>query len=203
MTEALVEFTRDGKTYRTKLTPERHATIVETFRKGGTPRMVAGKARVAEDTLLRWLRNGESDWKAWDEGNADEQTIFAQLFIDARDAIADRDLSWLDEVKSGEKTWQRFAWLLERTAPTEFAVTPAALTKRLEIRDGEGRVLKIEGGSDPLDTLRVLQEAGVRVPAPGGAEDKPAAPRGALPAAREVLAEPAEGEPSADGVPAD
>lgn len=194
---------------RTKLTPAMHTVIVASFKRGGTQTMAAGAARIGQSTLSDWIVAGRREWEAWNAGELDELTDRARLALDIDEACAGVFLEAIEIVREGKQGWQSSSWVLERRLPTEFAITDRVVTKRLEITGDGGGPVKLEGGSALGDALAIIKAAGALPETidgeavEAGDEVGAATARRALPAARDVLAEPAEGEPSADSVPAD
>lgn len=110
-----------------KKTPEVLAAIVKSVRDGAYAKHAAQAVNIDESTLYDW-RNADADFDQAIKAAA------AQRTNDAIRAIADH----------GERNWQAYAWLLERTNPGDFreqkatevsgSLTMAGLAELLETR---------------------------------------------------------------------
>lgn len=158
-------------------------------------------SRIPERTVFRWLEKGRvavAEWADRVDELADgepvpELDVYGEFFLDAAEAIAERERGWLNAIKAAEEkttAWQRYAWLLERTNPGDYA-----------LKEGVSRVaLAAGGGKQPnagvaLNAVALLLVEAGAAQGPAGAvvdqlEDGNARSRRALPAAGEVLAEP-------------
>lgn len=86
-----------------KQTPEVKAAIVESVRNGAYAKHAALAAGISKSTLYEWI-DADADFAGLIEKAAAERTNQGIR------AIADH----------GERSWQAWAWLLERTSPEDF-----------------------------------------------------------------------------------
>lgn len=199
-----------------RFTPARQAKLTEAFRGGATMRIAAGVSRTPLRTLQQWLQRGRLELEEWAEiaellpetEEPPEWSIHASFYVEVAEAIAERDLRWLSKIESGDtgedsrgkpKDWQRYAWLLERTSPDEFALKEGV--RRLELTGAGGGPIRHEGSTQLAAILKVLEGAGAieerSVAQLGAGDDRP---RDAVSAPGAVLAELAAGEPAAGGL---
>lgn len=92
-----------------------HAAIVEAFKHTIVLSNVAGQVRRHKDTIKAWLQTGNDDLKAG------RKTDFAQFFIDTKSALSETIRQLEQKLLYGDdKSWQRFAWYLERCAREDY-----------------------------------------------------------------------------------
>lgn len=188
-----------------RLTADARATFVKALASGLSIDKAGALARIPGTTVDRWLQKGRAAVAEWgeaceelpdDAASIPALDVYGEFFLDAAEAIAKRELGWLQAIKASEEkssAWQRYAWLLERTNPGDYA-----------LKEGISRVALAAGGAKQANTgvalnavALLLVEAGAAQGGPGAAgavvdqlQGEDARPRAALPAAREVLAEP-------------
>lgn len=183
------------------ITPAKKRALMDAFADGATQRIACGVARVAPRTFQTWMRRGHDDLNEWAEeceALADDlepgdpapdwpkPTTYAGFYLEVAQSLAQRDLEWMRALRGTsakeQGQWQRYAWLLERTSPGEFALKDTA---RLD-PTAEGGPAKIEDRSASLaDVARVLEAVGALALISRGA-DRPEVPadRALLPAPR-------------------
>ena len=108
---------------QTKLTPEVHASIVASVRRGAYLGTAAQYAGIAHETLIAWRRKGREDL---DKGGRAARSPFALLELDVTRGMAEVEeacVSSILAIGNGQKQWAAFAWYLERTRPHRFGRT--------------------------------------------------------------------------------
>ena len=94
--------------------PHRSA-LLESIRKGAPPLKACESAGVKRSTYYGWQEKGRADQEAG------KLTAFAEFLDDLRKAEADFIATTTAKIyDAGPKTWQAFAWLLERRFPELF-----------------------------------------------------------------------------------
>lgn len=184
-----------------RLTEEARKAFVDALAHGLSINKAGALARIPPTTVDRWLQKGREALAAWAEACealADDDPVpaldvYGDFFLDAAEAIAQRELGWLKKLEASEEksaAWQRYAWLLERTNPGDYALKEGI--SRVALAAGGGKAPNSEVALDAV--ALILVQAGVagaagaaRAVLDQAAEDRP---RAALPAAGEVLAEP-------------
>ncbi len=199
------EINRRSKELLPRLSPDVIAKMLEGVADGLTMRKSAALVRLAPRTLDRWLQKGRLEIDAWadevDEAPDDAEIpppgIYGSFYLDAAEAIARREHKWLKALWSAnekDSQWKRLSWLLTATAPGDYAVSEKV--QRLELAGTVNVRSEVKLGV--AGVFEVLRESGALAELEGG----DTRPRAALPAAPEVLAESADGERAASGVPA-
>lgn len=125
--------------------PERHAVIVEEFRRGTPTPFVAAAAGISLSCLSQWLRKGE-----------EEGSEYASLLEDVRAAEAEWVRESLDEIQryKGAGSWKARAWLLEKRHPEVFG-------PRLVVTGEDGGAVNVRHEVDGLSAaLARLAERG-------------------------------------------
>lgn len=146
---------------------EQVAVMLDAIANGLTAGKAAALARILPNTSRMWLRKGRDELDAWaaqvDEEPGDAEIpdpgMYASFYLDMAEAIAKRELGWLKELHAENdrsSQWQRIAWLLERTAPGDYALTEKV--QRLELAAAVD--VKVQGVLGVADVFSVLRSAG-------------------------------------------
>ena len=98
-----------------EITEEDVEVISDNFNKTLVMTTVAGLSGRHVQTIEGWLRQGEADYM-----NSTD-TLFRNLYINVKAAIATRILTLEQKIENNETGWQRFSWLLERTVRKEYS----------------------------------------------------------------------------------
>lgn len=191
--------------------------IVESLHDGATLKQAAQIARVSRGTIGVWLQKGRAALDEWaaqveeqypagdppddaDLPDLDEYGVFA---LDAEQALGQRNLRWMKALEAGDEKgqgWTRFAWLLERTTPDEFALKEGVI-RRLEITGAGGGPVRATSEVQISAVAHILAQAGLQAGPLAQLEEGDARPRAALPAPAPILAESADGIPAAGSLP--
>lgn len=183
------------------ITPAKKRLMIEAFADGATMRIACGVARVVPWSAYRWLKRGREELEVWaaecedlaetlEPGDPAPKwpplTEHSRFFLDITEAIASRDRRWVKKLESWDEKgqgWTKYAWLLERTAPGEFALKEGV--QRVEHTGADGGAIKIEDRSASLaDVARVLEAVGALAQLGRGTD------RAALPDNRALLPAP-------------
>ncbi len=100
----------------TKFNPARAKGIIEAIAKLVPYTVIAEAHQIDRSTLYDWIQKGFEDLK---NGNKTALARFAYT-LKKRECEAISQL--LDDIKSGVKSWQSRAWILERRFPMDFAI---------------------------------------------------------------------------------
>lgn len=104
-----------------------HAAIVEAFKHTIVLSNVAGQVRRTKDTIRSWMKRGENDIK---EG---KDTEIARFFVDVKQALSGTIRNLEQKLLYGDdKSWQRFAWYLERCAREDYGADAGIIEEILE-----------------------------------------------------------------------
>jgi hypothetical protein len=100
------------------LTAVAKKTILTAIRSGSTYCDAAEAAGVCYETFRAWRQHGELDVR---EG---KKSVFASFFVAFKKARAEFVTIGVKRIERASiKTWQAYAWLLERRRPKDFALT--------------------------------------------------------------------------------
>jgi len=97
-----------------ELTPKDHANIVAAYKNTIVLSNVAGICRRHKETIKRWLDKGSEDILAGKE------SLFATLYADVKEVLAELKLKHEQELLQGGNGWQAIAWYLERCAYADY-----------------------------------------------------------------------------------
>lgn len=100
--------------FHTALTPELHQTIIENVKHVITPRQVARMSRILDKNLFNWLKRG------YEEASREENTIFAQLFLDFEQKLGEVVKEFIETLRNRETNWQATYELLKVAARDDF-----------------------------------------------------------------------------------
>ena len=129
---------------RIKLTPKRHATIVEAISKGHYLITAAKLAGVGKSTISHWIKRGKDE----DAGIYHEFALEVEIAHQKGESFLVSTV--VDAVESGE--WRAAAWMLERKYFKRWAKQ-----SRVEVSGAEGAPIKIEPVSEERVMLAVQQ----------------------------------------------
>ncbi len=96
------------------LTPETYKKIVDQVAKDLSLSNAARIARVVPKTLCNWMERGLSDI------NENKESVFAQFFLDVKDAQGRKISMLLSKIEKGKRNWQALAWILEKCCAEDF-----------------------------------------------------------------------------------
>jgi len=97
------------------LTKKDVETISKNFSRTLVLSTVAGLSQRHEQTIKAWLKQGEEDYFNGTD------TLFKELYTKVKTAISNR-IAYLEKsIEDNKSGWQRFAWLLERTARKDYS----------------------------------------------------------------------------------
>lgn len=129
--------TRRKRGRPTKYSPEVGARVIGAMRIGAIPKVAAGAAGVNQDTVYRWLREGNrmpprtrrNPAPVDGEGRPILQTLrdFSEAYEKAMEACEVRQLQNINAAAAGNvdkgvtPQWMAAAWLLERRHPERYA----------------------------------------------------------------------------------
>lgn len=185
------------------ITPQLVEEIAGYVREGATLKIAARRAGVPPGILRRWMEAGEREIEgiyesAPEPGAKPERGYPSQLgllYEAVAHALGERDASYLREIERAEgqgSQWRARAWLLEKQDPDDFGDRRA-----VEVSGARGGPIEVEGKpvAGLADVIALVVKLGY-----GDRYGLPAelAERG-LPAARDVLPDPAESERAAGG----
>lgn len=148
----------------TKLTPERHARIIELIRTGAFADTAAAAAGVHRATYYEWMARGR-DCERDDDGEAvtEADRAFADFHDAVKEAEAVGETLAIGRIQNHSKdTWQAAAWYLERKYPERWGRVDRL---KQEISGPDGGAVEIEAEASVLAFLDErhdrLQEQGV------------------------------------------
>lgn len=98
----------------TKLTEEVSKIIVAQIELRLSVSNAARIARVHPESIKNWIEKGFIDVKD------NNDTIFAQFFVNIREAQGKKVAELLKKIEEGQKNWQGIAWILEKCCAEEF-----------------------------------------------------------------------------------
>jgi len=164
------------------------------FRQGATVKIAAGRIGVPPGVLRMWISEGErqlTEIYGKEVGYPEQEGL---LYHDCVQAVAEYLLERVESLTEADAGWQAAGWVLERR-DEEF--NPAS---KVEVSGPQGGPIEHEGHviAGIVDLVAFAKDIGAshHLGLDGGH------PLGALPAAGEVLPDPAESLDTAD-VPAD
>lgn len=98
----------------TKLTPAISKLLVENIRKTLSITNAARIARLAPQTPINWMKQGEEERK---QGL---KTIYTDFLDNAREAQGLKIAEMIEKIEIMPKGWQAIAWLLEKCCAEDF-----------------------------------------------------------------------------------
>jgi transposase-like protein len=112
----------DGSLYRTLLTQERHAIIVQSFENGLSSSSAASYASVSKGTLDRWRIKGQKAIQLEEDGESiGHLIIYAEFERDVQGALAKFEKKHVENIEDHSEThWSASKFLLERRRPKEW-----------------------------------------------------------------------------------
>lgn len=172
--------------------------LAKRIKSGLTPELASESFGIPRGLFRRWMRQGEEQvTQAFETGEIHHAKHFqASLWITCKHASGLLAQELAGNVKAGHEASKDHRWLLERLQSEDYGSTDRV---DVDVTVSGGDPIQIEGRAVVLaDALSILANTRRRDGLPGSAD----LVREALPAAGDVLPDPAADQRAADSVPA-